>query len=217
MKASLAAAGLLVLLAAGCREAPPAGGPSPAARRPAESEGFRPPENGVLTAAQAEAFLKVREETARVLATPGGSAPLEGDEGISDATEARAAEVRAARALSVPVGEYFWVRERVLEAEAAAQTAKLNADVLALLGRTLDSLRQRRAAAPDDASRQLLDEQIASFEAEAARVRREAAEPEPASIRENLAVLAPYRAKLSAVSDELAALRDPSPGPGRAK
>jgi len=161
-------------------------------------------------------FLKVREETVRARKAARPDAPLEGEEGISRATESRSGEIRAARALSVPVDEYLWVRERVLEAEAAALTAKLNADVLGLLGRTIDSLRERRATAPDDASRKLLDEQIEAFEAETARVRRESSEEEPASIRENLKVLAPWRKKISATTEELAQLRlseAPTPAP----
>jgi len=217
VKASPCAVALLAaLLAGGCRDGA-AGGGAPESRRTgdAERENYRPPADGILTAAQVEAFLKVREATARLLASPGGASPLEGEEGISDATQARAAEVRAARSLSVPVGEYFWVRERVLEAEAAAQTAKLNADVLALLEKTLGSLRERRASAADDDSRRLLDAQIASFEAEAVRVRRESAEKEPDSIRANLKVLGPFRPKLSAIADELASLRVP-PAPAAA-
>jgi hypothetical protein len=152
-------------------------------------------------------FLKVREETVRARKAARPDAPLEGEEGISRAAESRTGEIRAARALSVPVDEYLWVRERVLEAEAAVLTAKLNADVLGLLGRTVESLRERRSAAPDEASRKLLDEQIEAFEAEATRVKREAAEEEPASVRENLKVLAPWRKKISATTDELAQLR----------
>lgn len=162
-------------------------------------------------------FLKVREETVRARKTARPDTPLEGEEGISRAAESRSGEIRAARALAVPIDEYLWVRERVLEAEAAALTAKLNADVLGLLGRTIESLRERRATAPDDASRKLLDEQLEAFEAEAARVKREAAEEEPTSVRENLKVLAPWRKKISATTDELAQLRlsDPSaPAPG---
>lgn len=219
MRASIATAGLLAALALGaCRDGtPPAGGP-PESRRSAAAgrEGYRPPADGILTAAQVQAFVKVREATVRALSTPGGRAPLEGEEGISDASEARAAEVRAARSLSVPVEEHFWVRERILEAEAADLTAKLNADVLALLERTLASLRNRRPAAPDDASRQLLDEQIATFEAEAARVRREAGEKEPESVRANLKVLAPFRGRLSAIADELAQLESPAKAGGPA-
>lgn len=208
MKASLAPVLLAAALGAGaCRDAAPATSP-PEPRRTglAAREAFRPPNDGVLTAQQVETFLKVREATLRIRATPGGNAPLEGEEGISGASEARAAEVRAARSLSVRVDEYFWIRERILEAEAAALTAKLNADVLALLEKTLSSLRDRRPAAPDEASRRLLDEQIASFEAEAARVRREASEKEPESVRANLAVLAPVRSRISAIEDDLAEL-----------
>ena len=218
MRASIAVLGLLpALLAGACREgASPAGGP-PDSRRAAAAgrEGYRPPADGVLTPAQVETFLKVREATVRALAAPGGDAPLEGEEGISGASEARAAEVRAARALGVPVEEHLWVRERVLEAEAAEMTAKLNADVLVLLEKTLASLRNRLPAAPDDASRRLLGEQIASFEAEAARVRREAAEKEPEPVRANLGVLAPYRARLSATADELAQVGGAPVSPAR--
>lgn len=176
-----------------------------------EREGYRPPADAILTAAQVEDFLKVREATVRTFSSPGEPVPLEGDEGISRATLARASEMRAARQLAVPPEEYLWVRERILEAEAAAATARLNADVLALLDRTLASLRDRRPSAPDEASRQLLEEQIASFEAEAVRVRREAAEKEPESIRANEKVLAPYRERISAISEELAELRAAAP------
>jgi len=210
VRPSTLSAGLLAAcVLASCGRGVPSGrGPEEAGRRArATREGYRPPPDGVLTAAQVEAFLRIRQETLRTRSSAGSSAPLEGEEGISGAADARAGEMRAARALSVPVEEYLWVRERILEAEAASLTARLNADVLALLGRTIESLRERRATAPDDASRQLLDEQVASFEAEAVRVRREAGEKEPESVRANLAVLGPYRSRLSAISDELAELR----------
>lgn len=198
----------LALGAGGCREASSGGSGERGSRRPAltDREAYRSPADAILTVAQVEAFLKVREATVRSASSPGGRAPLEGEEGISGATRARAAEMRAARQLGVPPEEYLWVRERILEAETATLTASLNADVLALVEKTLASLRGRRSSAPDEASRRLLDEQIASFGAEAVRVRREAGEKEPESIRANLKVLGPYRQKIAAISDELAEL-----------
>jgi hypothetical protein len=216
VRASIAAAGLLCAFALGaCREGSTAGSGPAESRRSGrvEREGYRPPAGAILTPDQVEAFLKVRREALRELSVPGPPAPLEGEEGISGASESRAAEIRAARSLSVPVEEYLWVRERVLEAEAAAVTAKLNADILALLERTLASLRDRRAVAPDEASRQILDEQIASFSAEAARVKREAAEKEPESVRANMKVLEPHRPKISAIADELALMRAAAAAP----
>lgn len=218
MRAPLVIAGLFAALAAsGCGDDMSSGEAPVESRRSGtvERESYRPPDDGVLTAAQVERFLKVREAALRAPAAPARP----GDEGISGATEARAAELTAARSLSVPVEEYLWVRERILEAEAAALTAKLNSDVLALLEKTLASLRERRPSAPDDASRKLLDEQIASFEAEAARVRVEAGEKEPDSVSANLKVLAPFRQKLSVVEEELSsmssAVRTAPPAPKR--
>lgn len=211
MRASFASFSLVAAFAAGllaCRAAPQAEVSSRDSKQAplTEKEAYRPPADALLTAAQIESFLEVRDATIRSYSAPGARAPLEGEEGISRATQARAAEMRAARQLGVSPEEYLWVRERILEAEAAAITTKLNADVLALLEKTLSSLRGRRATAPDEASRRLLDEQLASFEAEAVRVRREAAEKEPESVRANLKLLGPYRPKISATSDELAEL-----------
>ena len=53
-------------------------------------------DGAALTAAQVEDFLKVREATVRTFSSPGEPVPLEGEEGISRATLARAAEMRAA-------------------------------------------------------------------------------------------------------------------------
>lgn len=213
MRVSIPFAAVLAVLAAGaCRDARPSGDSPVESRRSgaAERESYRPPSDGRLTAAQVETFLKVREATVRFAARPGQSAPLEGEEGISGAAEARAAEIRAARALSVPVEEHLWVRERVLEAEVAALSAELNADVLALLEQTLRTLRDRLPAAPDEDSRQLLEQQIAGFEAEAARVRREAAVKEPPAVQANQRVLAPFRRRLSTITDELSQLGAPA-------
>ena len=108
-----------------------------------------------------------------------------------------------ARARGVNTEEYLWVKERVLEAEAAAMTARLNAAVLAMLDKTLADLRARRADAADEGSRKLVSEQIANFEAEAERVRRESREKEPESIRANVKALEPFRARLTAAHEAL--------------
>ena len=95
------------------------------------------------------------------------------------------------------------MKERVLEAEAAAMTARLNTSVLAMLDKTLADLKARRADAADEGSRKLIAEQIANFEAEAERVRRESREKEPDSIRANMKTLEPFRARLAAAHEAL--------------
>jgi uncharacterized protein YicC (UPF0701 family) len=114
-----------------------------------------------------------------------------------------APDLAAARKMDVPEEEFLWIRERVLEAEASATSSKLNGDVVAMLERTLSDLRARRGTAADAPSRQLIDEQIAGFDAELARVRSEAAEPEPEQIKKNLRTLEPYRARITALQAEI--------------
>jgi hypothetical protein len=113
--------------------------------------------------------------------------------------------------MSLNLDEYHWIRERVLEAEAAFATAKLNADHRALVERALTDLRSRRGAASDDGSRGLIDEQIAAFEEEASRVVREAARPETDAVRANMRILDPYRKRIGALQSDLD--RRISPGP----
>ena len=113
------------------------------------------------------------------------------------------ADVAAARARRVNVEEFLWVKERVLEAEAANMTVRLNAAALAMLEKTLSDLKARRADAADEGSRKLLAEQTAQFEAEAERVRRESKVRETDAVRTNMKTLEPYRARLAAAQDAL--------------
>jgi hypothetical protein len=149
---------------------------------------------------------------------PAGSALAPGDP-----LSLESLDVVVARERGLNVSEYLWVRERVLEAEAAALSERLMAGHLTMLERTLAELRTRRAAAPDEGSKKLLGEQIANFEAEANRTRREAREKEPDAVRANMKVIEPYRARLEAAGDVLdrpvlrgaAPARSPDAVPGK--
>jgi hypothetical protein len=149
-----------------------------------------------VTPAQVEIYLGVLDRV-RLDRKAGKTPPS------SDPLTSEPADLTVARARSVNTEEYLWVKERVLEAEAAAMTARLNASVLAMLDRTLADLKARRADAADEGSRKLVSEQIANFEAEAERVRREAREKEPDSIRANVKTLEPFRARLTAAHEAL--------------
>jgi len=200
-------AGALAALCAACARTP-ARTPPPAAPRPPAAEArqtYRPPADGRLGTKQVERYLAVWKhvppptpgETLRPTPFAGRTAAL------GDVTEAMAPDVKVARDQGWNTAEYLWVRERILEAEAARTTERLNENVLAMLDRTLSGLKARAAAAPDEGSRRLLQEQIAAFSDEATRVRREAAVPEPESVRANERVLEPFRDKLDAIRDQI--------------
>ncbi len=197
----------LLALSVGCARTParPSESAAPAPRRAEPRQTYRPPADGRLTAQQVERYLAVWKHVPPP--TPGEElrpTPFAGrTAALGDVTEAMAPDVKVARDQGWNTAEYLWVRERILEAEAARTTAKLNEDVLAMLERTLAELRGRAAAAPDQGSRTLLNEQIASFSDEAARVRREAAVKEPETVRANVRTLEPFRGKLDAVRDQI--------------
>ena len=165
-----------------------------------------------MTPQQVETYLGVLDRVR--LDRKAGEAPPP-----SDPLASVPADVAVARARNVNTEEYLWVKERVLEAEAAAMTARLNTSALAMLDKTLADLRARKADAADEGSRKLVAEQIANFEAEAERVRRESREKEPDSVRANMKTLEPFRARLTAAHEALdrpllpPAVKEPSKAP----
>lgn len=173
-------------------------------------ESYRPPPDGLLSVKQIETFLSVAD--AASVRGP-GSAPTPppppvpgGLPAPGEIPDDAPVDVRTARDLGLNVEEYLWIKERILEAEAAFSTAKLNADTIALLEKTLSDLRQRHATAADESSRTLVDEQIAIFDAELVRLQREARERESDSVRGNMKRIEPFRVRLAAVAREIGRL-----------
>ncbi len=192
---------LTVLAAAGVGCGSPDANPAapssaPVARAAEARDVYRPPADGRVTTVQVEIFLSVLD---RVRLDRRGEKPTPAGDPLSSVP----ADVAAARARGVNVEEFLWVKERVLEAEAATMTARLNASALAMLDKTLADLKARRSDAADEGSRKLLAEQTAQFEAEAERVRRESKVRENDAVRANMKTLEPYRMRLAAAQDAL--------------
>ena len=189
---------VLTTVCAGCDSKDPGPGiPTSAPLSRAETRDvYRPPANGRMTVSQVETYLSILD---RVRLDLRGARPTPAGDPLTTVP----ADVAAARGRGVNVEEFLWVKERVLEADAAAMTARLNASALALLEKTLGDLKARRADAADDGSRKLLAEQTAQFEAEADRIRRESKLREPDSVRTNMKTLEPFRARLAAAQEAL--------------
>lgn len=164
-----------------------------------------------MTKAQVEAYLGVLEALRLERSRKAAGSPA----APGDPLELESPDVAIARGRGLNVSEYLWVRERVLEAEAAALTGRLMVAHLEMLERTLSELRTRRSTAPDEGSRKLLGEQIANFEAEANRTRRESREKEPDSVRANLKTIEPFLPRLEAVGDVLDQPVPEVPAPAR--
>ena len=205
---------VLAIVCTGCGspDADPAAFTSAPLSRAAETRDvYRPPSDGKVTPAHVETYLsvldRVRLDLRGARSTPTG-----------DPLSTLPADVAAAQARGVNVEEFLWVKERVLEAEAATMTAKLNASAFAMLEKTLADLKARRADAADEGSRLLLAEQTAQFEAEAERVRRESKVREPDVVRANVKTLEPFRSRLAAAQEAVdkPLLKEPERGAPKA-
>ena len=129
---------VLAIVCTGCGspDADPAAFTSAPLSRAAETRDvYRPPSDGKVTPAQVETYLsvldRVRLDLRGARSTPTG-----------DPLSTLPADVAAAQARGVNVEEFLWVKERVLEAEAATMTAKLNASAFAMLEKTLADLKE---------------------------------------------------------------------------
>jgi len=169
---------------------------APLSRAAETRDVYRPPADERVTPAQVQAYLSILD---RVRLDLRGARPTPAGDPLATVP----ADVAAARARGVNVEEFLWVKERVLEAEAATMTARLNASALAMLEKTLADLKDRRAGAADEGSRKLLAEQTSQFEAEAERVRRESKVRESDAVRANVKTLEPFRARLAAAQDAM--------------
>lgn len=184
------------------------------APRPPDPQPYQPPKDGRVTQRQLDQYVAVRDRIRIALR----QAPPPG--GRKNELDTAALESRAAAEAAVPLEEYLWVREKILEADAAAAAAKQNADLIAMLDKTVGELKDRKAKASDEGSLKLIAEQLSSFEDELGRIRREAREREPEAVRANLRLLEGSRGRIAPLQDEIDRLRaervTPRPSPAAA-
>lgn len=93
------------------------------------------PQDGRATPRQLDQYVAVRDRIRIALATGSSSFPA----GRKNELDAAALESRGAAEAGVPLEEYLWVREKILEADAAAASSKQNADLIAMLEKTVGS------------------------------------------------------------------------------
>jgi len=130
---------------------------------------FRPPENGKLTPAQVDLYLKLRA------AGPGG-------------------EVEAARALGVDPAELQWTRSRVAEALQALTARAVREAVVDSYTKGIAALREARRVSRDSRTSARLDGEIAALERERNAARR--TEPLLPGVAQNAALIAPRRSQI---------------------
>jgi len=165
--------------------------------REAAAVRYTPPADGRLTAGQVRMYLRVRERECRIreaaaLEAPGRRAAASG---ADRADQAAAADLRAAQEVKVNPKEYAWVRERVVEAEAAATTQALYQKMAAGREQLLARMRRERDELTDPERQAAAEREIEDW-----KRGLQAAEPPVApAVRANVALLARYREPLASL------------------
>jgi hypothetical protein len=171
MRRTLAALALSVLAAApGCRRFDARD--LDAVRSLRAKPRFQPPADGLITEAQLEMFLRVRQAAGR-------RPPSE-----------------VATELGIDPAEFAWVRARIGEALVALDSRQVGDAAWDAYGGALARLRETRRATHDSRAAARLDAEIATLERERGTLRRSEA-ASPAS--RNAARVAPRRAELEKI------------------
>lgn len=131
---------------------------------------YKPPADGLLTAAQIDMFLAVRRAA-------GGESDLD-----------------AATSAGVEPGELSWVRARIVEALLALDGRQVTDTALESYASGLARLRETRQATREPRAASRLDLEIAAMEKERAALRKTVAESTAAL--KNAALVAPRRAEI---------------------
>jgi len=160
--------------------------------REAAAARYTPPLDGRLTDTQVRMYLSVRERECRIRE----AAALEAQrqrEAAAGAAAGAAADLRAAQELRVNPKEYAWVREQVLEAEAAATSQTLNQRMAAGREQLLARMRRDRDALTDPERRAAAEREIEDWK----RGLQASEPPLVPAVRANVALLARFREPLA--------------------
>ncbi len=167
---------LVLLVAAAAAAAPACRKLEPQALDPVRAlrarvrPGFHPPSDGLLTAAQLDAFIRVRRAV--------GSRP----------------ESVAASALGADPDEIAWVRARIVEAILVIDARRIAETSTEEYATALARLRETRRATRDSKTAGKIDAEIAALERERAATRRD--DGVSPAVAKNAALVAPRRAEL---------------------
>ncbi|HPW56779.1 MAG: hypothetical protein KA072_14285 [Thermoanaerobaculaceae bacterium] len=169
MQVGARAVAVVAMVAAGCgqpgRVAPDSPAPKPTATAVAT---LAAADVRAYVAVRGRALGKVEERVAAEEAHGSGSAAV-----LPDLVEA---EREAAAALGVAYGRYVWARERTARVLALRRLAEDRRLLVGELARTQADLLNQLGQASDPASREFLQAQIRSLEAQVAKLRKELAD-----------------------------------------
>ena len=181
------------------------------------------PEDGKLTDAQIQMYLKVREEEKKIARVAREEAKqhadkakesgeksiagmIQGFKTLGSVADLLTADLRAAKQLGYNTQEYLWVKEQVLAVSGAAMADKMNQAISAQMNAAIAQAKKAHDEAKDEATKKMYADMLAAYETNKNEMKgSESADP---ALAHNRQLVAKYENELNAYASELAKFTD---------
>jgi hypothetical protein len=185
---------------------------------------YTAPEDGRLTDAQIQMYLKVREHEKKIaqvakeeMKKHAESAEKKGDKSLSgmmdgfkalgSAADFMTADIRAAKDLGYNTQEYLWVKGQVLAASTAAMAEQFNQSMSANFDKAYDEAKKAYDTASDESTKKLYADMLAGYDKTREEMKQQQAQEDP-SAAYNRQLLSKYENALNAYAQELSKYED---------
>jgi hypothetical protein len=184
---------------------------------------YTAPEDGRLTEAQIQMYLKVREhekkialvakeelkkhaETAEKKGDKSLGGMMEGFKALGSAADFMTADIRAAKDLGFNTQEYLWVKQQVLEVSTAAMSQKFQETISANFDNAYAEAKKAHDEAKDEQTKKLYADMLAGYDK--SRQEMTAQQDENPSLTYNRQLLSKHENALNAYAHELSKYED---------
>jgi hypothetical protein len=182
------------------------------------------PEDGRLTEAQVQMYLKVREhekkiaevakaemkqhaDTAEKKGDKSLAGMMEGFKALGSAADFMTADIRAAKDLGYNSQEYLWVKGQILAASTSVMAEKFNQTIAANFDQAHAEAKKAHDEATDETTKKMYADMLAGYEKSKQEMAGQQQDVDPA-IAYNRQILSKYENALNAYASELAKWSD---------
>lgn len=185
---------------------------------------YDPPQDGRLTDAQVQMYLKVREHEKKIAevakeelkkhaaqAEKKGEkslgAMMEGFKALGSAADFVTADIRAAKDLGYNTQEYLWVKQQILAASTSVMAARFNEVVTANVDKAYAEAKKAYDEAKDETTKKLYADVLAGYDKSRQEMQQTPTNEDPA-LTYNRQLLGKYENALNAYAHELSKYED---------
>jgi hypothetical protein len=184
---------------------------------------YTAPEDGRLTEAQVQMYLKVREHEKKIAEVAKSemkqhaekaenkgeksiAGMVEGFKALGSAADFMTADIRAAKELGYNTQEYLWVKQQILEVSTAAMAQKFTETMSANFDKAYADVKKQYDEAKDEQTKKIYADMLAGYDK--SKQEMQAKQDENPSLAYNKQILTKYEGALNAYAHELSKYED---------